>query len=74
MRFYFEPLVYDSFHYFHNLNNELIIQEGPLSLTCGKGQGSHCSHLQRTTNVVHQILVEGLSFNVKLCPPGRGQF
>jgi len=36
-------------------------QEGPKdprSLTWGKGQGSMWSHLQRTTNVVHQILVE----------------
>ena len=32
--------------------------KGPRSLTWGKGQGSRWSHLQRTTNVVHQILVE----------------
>ena len=34
--------------------------EGPGSLTWGKGQRSQWSHLQRTTNVVHQILVEDL--------------
>jgi len=34
--------------------------KGPRSLTWGKGQGSRWSHLQRTTNVVHQILVEDL--------------
>ena len=33
---------------------------GPGSLTWGKGQSSQWSHLQRTTNVVHQILVEDL--------------
>jgi len=34
--------------------------KGPGSLTSGKGQRSQWSHLQRTTNVVHQILVEDL--------------
>jgi len=32
--------------------------KGPRSLTWGKVQGSRWSQLQRTTNVVHQILVE----------------
>jgi len=36
-------------------------QEGPEgSLTWGKGQRSKWSHFQKTTNVVHQILVEDL--------------
>ena len=34
--------------------------KGPRSLTWSKRQGSRWSHLQRTTNVVHQILVEDL--------------
>jgi len=34
--------------------------KGTGSLTWGKGQRSQWSHLQRTTNVVHQILVEDL--------------
>ena len=34
--------------------------EGPGSLTWGKGQRSQWSHIQRTTNVVLQILVEDL--------------
>ena len=34
--------------------------KGHRSLTWGKGQGSQWSHLQRTTNVVHQRLVENL--------------
>ena len=34
--------------------------KGPGSLTWGKGQRSQWSHLQRTTNVVQQILVEDL--------------
>jgi len=42
---------------------DLYKQEGPKgpgSLTWGKGQRSQWSHLQRTTNVVHQILIEDL--------------
>jgi len=34
--------------------------KGPGSLTWGKGQRSQWSHLQRTSNVVHQILVEDI--------------
>jgi len=34
--------------------------KGPRSLTWRKCQGSRWSHLQKTTNVVHQILVEDL--------------
>ena len=34
--------------------------KGPGLLTWGKGQRSHWSHLQMTTNVVQQILVEDL--------------
>ena len=34
--------------------------EGPGSLTWGKGQRSQWSNFQRTTYVVHQILVEDL--------------
>jgi len=34
--------------------------QGPRSLTWEKGQGSQWSYLQRTTNIVHQILVEDL--------------
>jgi len=50
-------------------NNDLVLllrsmkqegPEGPGSLTWGKGQRSQWSHLQRTTYVVHQILVEDL--------------
>ena len=42
------------------LSNKQEGPEGPGSLTCGKGQRSQWSHLQRTTNIVHQILVEDL--------------
>ena len=41
----------------------IIKQEGPKgpgSLTWGKGQRSQWSHLQSTTNIIHQILVEDL--------------
>ena len=34
--------------------------QGPGSLTWGKGQRSQWSHLQRTTNVVRQKLIEDL--------------
>ena len=38
--------------------NKRAAPKGPRSLTWGKGQESRWSHLQRTTNVVHQILAE----------------
>ena len=45
-----------------NKNKQQDGPKGPGSLTWGKGQMSQWSHLQRTTNVVHQILVEDIKY------------
>jgi len=50
--------------------------KGPKSLTWGKCQSSKSSHLQRTTNVVQQILVEDLvlMLDIKYESPGPCSF